>query len=549
MTDASAWNTACPDWEHRLKHGTSLIPTLPLIDKEATRAVAIFNNLCLPDVPGNPRLEIAAGPWFRDIVAAVAGSYDPDANIRYIREFFALVPKKNSKTSYSAGLMLALVMMSRRPRSEYILIAPTIEIANIAFAQAVGMVELDPVLRQKFHSQDHLRSLTYRPTGAKLKVKAFDTKVVTGSKPAGILIDELHVISEYHNADRVIGQLRGGLISQAEGFLMTITTQSERPPAGVFKNELQKARAVRDGQLIAPVLPILYEFPQSMDWRNPSNWPMILPNLGRSIHIGRMIEDFNIAKASSDDEFIRWCSQHLNVQVGISLTADAWAGASFWIENAERFTLEALIERSDTIQVGIDGGGLDDMLGLCILGRDESTGDWLSFCRAWIHPIALERRKSEKAKYIDFADAFELTISENVGDDVVDVVALVMQCEASGKLDKVGVDPVGVASIVDALEAAGIDRERIVGIPQGWRLAGAIKAVERRLAQKTLKHNGTSLMSWCVGNAKVETRGNAIMVTKQISGTAKIDPLCALFDAAALMSLASPALTAADIIG
>ena len=43
-------------------------------------------------------------------------------------------------------------------------------------------------------------------------------------------------------------------------------------------------------------------------------------------------------------------------------------------------------------------------------------------------------------------------------------------------------------------------------------------------------------MAWAVSNARVEPKGNAITITKQASGTAKIDPLMAAFNAVAWMS-------------
>jgi phage terminase large subunit-like protein len=55
------------------------------------------------------------------------------------------------------------------------------------------------------------------------------------------------------------------------------------------------------------------------------------------------------------------------------------------------------------------------------------------------------------------------------------------------------------------------------------------------------------MMAWCVGNARIQDKGNAILVAKQASGKAKIDPLMAAFCAVSLMAL-NPAGAAAPEI-
>lgn len=534
-----AWDTSVTDWADRLRSGRSLLPSLPLIRSEADRAVAIFNRLRLPDVPGQPYMADACGDWARDMVAALFGSWDASTGHRYIREIFELVPKKNSKTTKGAAVMLTAMLMSRRPRAEFLMVAPTQEVANLAYAQAVGMVEADPVLMAKCHIQEHIKRITYRPTGAFLKVKSFDPKVVTGAKPSGVLLDELHVIAEAHDADRVIGQLRGGLISQPEGFLVMITTQSERPPAGVFRAELTKARKVRDGELKAPILPILYEFPEGVDWRDSANWRMVTPNDGRSITVDRLKPDYEQAVAAGEAELRRWASQHLNVEIGLALRSDRWAGANFWEAAAspEPFGLAGLLAQSEVVAVGIDGGGLDDLLGLAVVGRHRDTGKWLVWSHAWAHPSVLEARKSEAARFEDFARDGDLTLCEKIGDDVAELAEIIYQIEDSGLLDKIGVDPSGLGGIVDALSDAGVPQEKIIGVSQGWKMTGAIKTAERKLAAGELIHAGQPLMTWSVGNAKIEPRGNAVLITKQAAGFAKIDPLMAALNAITLMSL------------
>lgn len=538
---AAQWSTACPDWAERIKTGETLIPDLPLVQKEADRAVAIFNSLRLPDVPGQPRMQEAAGDWQRDLVAAVFGSYDPATNERFIRDFFCMVPKKSSKTTAGAAIMLTALLKNKRPNAEFLLIAPTLEIADLAYRQVVGMIEADPVLKAKFHVRDHIKRITYRPTKAFLKVKSFDPKVVTGSKPSGVLLDELHVIATAPDADRVIGQLKGGLLPNPEAFFITITTQSERPPAGVFKAALQTARRVRDGQVSLPLLPVLYEFPPDVDWKDVDNWHMVTPNNGRSITVERLVSDYEEAADKGEEELRRWASQHLNLEIGLALANDRWPGADYWESAADPglVGLADVLARSEVVVVGIDGGGLDDLFGLSVIGRCAKSRDWLCWSKAWAHDDVLQRRKDIASVLEDFRRAGDLVISDDPLLPIREAAEIVEIVRNSGLMpDKhaVGIDPWGVAPLVDELASRGIEGDTLAAVRQGAALSPATWGVELKLKNGTLWHSGSRMMAWCVGNAKVETRGGAVLITKQTAGRAKIDPLVALFNAAILMS-------------
>src|SRR4051812_28017748 len=120
-----SWNFSRPDWESRLRNRQSLIPDLPLLDEQAAkRAVKVFDKLRLPDVAGQPQMAEAAGDWFRDIVRALHGSIDRSTGRRMVREIFLLVPKKNSKTTNGAVLMLTSLLLNKIPNAEFLLIAP-----------------------------------------------------------------------------------------------------------------------------------------------------------------------------------------------------------------------------------------------------------------------------------------------------------------------------------------------------------------------------------------------------------------------------------------
>jgi len=543
-------NTACLDWERRVVAGESMIAFPPLFPREAESALSVFRELRLVDVLGGPTYGEIGRKWVMDFVASVFGAYDINSGRRLISEFFVLVAKKNSKSSTAAGIMLTALIRNWRDSAEFVILAPTVEVANNSFYPARDMVNADEELSDLLNIQEHYRQITHRGNKSILKVLAADSETVGGKKATGILIDELWLFGKKQNAENMLREACGGLASRPEGFVIYLSTQSDEAPAGVFKQKLDYARGVRDGRIDDNhFLPVIYEFPKAiLDEKkhlNPKYFYVTNPNLGASVDEGFMLREFKKAEEAGDVSMQGFLAKHLNVEMGMSLKAQRWPAADFWEDAAGEVTLDLILKNCEVVVVGIDGGGLDDLLGLAVIGRLPESRIWMLWTRAWAHQIALKRRKSEAPKYHDFEKDGDLVIVKEIGQDIDQLGDIIMRCEDSGLLDRIGIDPYGIGDIVDEIEARDLpkinpnakEHDRIIGISQGWRLTGAIKTLGRRVAEKTIIHGGQPLMTWCVGNARAEPRGNAVLITKSASGTGKIDPLMATLNATALMAM------------
>lgn len=538
-------STACLDWRERIVARQSLIPA-PLFAETAAHALEVFKSLRIVDAAGQPTFGEACDPWVFDFVSAIFGAERPDTGQRLIREFFLLIAKKNSKSTIAAGIMVTALIVNWRHSAELLILAPTIEVAQNAFLPARDMVKADPELDSLIHVQEHTRTITHRTTKAVLKVVAADNETVSGKKAAFVLVDELWLFGKKPKADSMLREATGGLVSRPEGFVIYLSTQSDEEPAGVFKSKLDYFRQVRDGEINDPKsLPVLYEFPEEMveaqAYLEPRNFYVTNPNMGRSVDRDWLEDELKKVRNATGGELQVFLAKHLNVEIGLKLANDRWPGADYWEGAADPTltNLPDLLARSEVAVVGIDGGGLDDLFGVGVIGRCRTTRDWLCWSKAWAHGDVLERRKEIATVLRDFERAGDLTITDDPLQPIREAADIVQTVQEAGLLPDqhgVGIDPWGVAPLVDELAARGIEGDMLAAVRQGSALSPATWGVELKLKNGTLWHSGSRMMAWCVGNAKVETRGGAVLITKQTAGRAKIDPLVALFNAAILMS-------------
>lgn len=560
------WSTACPDWGERIVEGRSLVPFDPLFPEQAADALDVFKSLRLVDVPGQPTFGEAGEQWMFDFVAAIFGAYDEKSATRLIREYLLLISKKNAKSTLAAGIMLTALIINWRHYGLLVILAPTLQVANNSFGPAAAMVRADPELSELLHVIDHQRSIRHRVTAAELKVIAADSGTVGGSKAGFVLVEELWLFGKMAHAEAMMREALGGLVSRPEGFVIYITTHSDEPPAGIWKSKLEHFRDVRDGKVVDPTsLGVLYEWPEEMveaeAYLDPENFHLTNPNLGRSVSREWLEAELVKERRGEGVGLQIFLAKHLNVEIGLRLRRDRWRGADLWEACGEASLrgdagLDELLRRCEVVVAGIDGGGLDDLLGLCVAGRERGTKRWLTWFRAWAWRDVLTLRKEIAPALLDFQRQGDLVLLdppafEDAGEDGEDgdaaapvdqdigqVVELLGRVKASGLLpDKsaIGLDPQGVGALVDALAEAGLTHPQVVAVAQGFRLSSAVWSMERKLKHRMLVHPGSDMMAWCVSNARAEQRGDAVLITKQTAGKAKIDPLVAGFNAIKLL--------------
>lgn len=509
-----------------------------------TNAQALANLGGQPEYPDDPVSITRCRPTTTVPVKCIAVD-SPDRQFLFGR---TMLPTHNSLLS--AGIMLTALLRNWRQSNELIIVAPSIKAANNSFKPAADMVRADPRLDSakggSLHVIDHERKIKHLTTGATLQVLSADAGIVVGVKAGFVLIDEMWQFGESHKANAMLREATGGLVTRPEGFIMTITTQSDKPPAGEFKDKLNYARDVRDGKIIDPrFLPVLYEFPphmiKSKAYLDLNNAYITNPYLAyEPVAFDWLKQEMKKELAKDISSQNIFLSKHLNVEIGQGDRSDRWAGAEFWPKAARKgLTYESILDTSELVCVGIDGGGLDDLFGFSVIGRHRETKQWQCWSHAWAHVGVKERRKSIATRLDDFDKAGELTFVDDELKDLTSIIDLIADIKSRGILAMVSVDPAGLGEMIEALAEIGVtqDAKNLYASPQGGYMMNAIKTAERMLVSERMVHDGSDLMSWCVSNLKIEPTATTIRATKQTAGDAKIDPVMAMFNAVAAMVL------------
>ena len=467
-------------------------------------------------------------PWqVAYLIAPVFGWVAPNHAgdlVRIIRNAYIDVPRKNGKTTLSAGLALYLAFGDREPGAQVIAVAAGKDQARKCFDPAAQIAKRSPQLRSA--GVRALQSRIVRDSdGSVFEVASSLGDLLHGANVHGAVIDELHV----HKSAGVLDAVESGTGARDQPLVLVITTPDDGRPNSVYGTkrgyiEQLAARTLRNPRQYG----VIFAATEQDNPHELATWRKANPGFGVA-PTQESLEDESRRAQQSPVNFARFQRLHLGIRTRQNtryLMLDEWdRNAGMVVE--ERLT-------GAVAYGGLDLGSTSDLTSVCWIFPSTDGGHDVLW-RFWA--------PEDKLREMDKRTAGAATVWKNLGllrltsGNVTDYEVVKSQVTADlakFRVVELAFDPWNATDLVNRLTADGAP---MVQVRQGYAsLSPPLKEVKRLLMEGTaekpmLRHGGNPVARWMVDNLAVAMDPAGNVKPDKARAADKIDGIAALVTA------------------
>jgi phage terminase large subunit-like protein len=475
--------------------------------KLARNAVKFFHER-LKHVKGRwARQPLILEEWEIGIVANLFGWVRPDG-LRRFQKAFIFVPRKNAKTTLSAGIVNLLLFKDGEPGAEIYGMASEHRQACMVFEHAMGMVLQDEDLESRckiFNGQAKAIELNEDRSIYRVLSHGHDAKKKHGYHVHAAIVDEVHALPD----GELLEALETGTGARTQPLIIEITTSDYDREDSVCNDEYDYAVAVRDGTIEdRSFLPVIYEAPKDADWTDPKVWAIANPNLDVSVSTEFIEKQCKKAQArpSFENTFKRL---HLNMRTAQDTL---WIPKPAWDACAGDVDPEAL--RGCSCFAGVDLASKYDLTTCVLMFPEGNTYKLLPFF--WVpSEIGKVREHRNRKLYERWMRAGVVRVTDGNMTDYNVVERDIIELGEMYGIREIAIDRAFQGDqMATNLSNAGFE---VVIIGQGFlSMYAPSLEFETLVMSRRLIHGNHPIMNWMAGNVSVEwnTAGNCFKPIK-----------------------------------
>lgn len=490
-------------------------------DAAAAAKVCRFVEL-LPHVKGKwarGKQRLALEPWQVFVLACVWGWIRKSDGLRRFRRVYIEVPRKNGKSSFTAGAALYMLAADGEVGAEVYSGATTEKQAWEVFGPARLMALRTPEIQEAAGIEVNARNLHILETGSKFA--PIIGKPGDGASPSMSITDEYH---EHQTEEQYDTMLTGmGAREQPISWVITTAGSDTAGPCYALRTELVQVLegTVENDELFG----VIYTVDADDDWTSEDALRKANPNYDVSVS-GEFLRQQIKDALTSPRKQATAKMKHLNLWV---TARDPWMNMESW-NGLARPDLLAEYE-AEPCYVGLDLSSKIDLTATMFLfrrgGPGENEATYFATGRYYIPEARLD--DPQNRHYQGWAEQGHLIVTDG---DVIDYARIredVMDADSKYQLVDLGFDPWGAAQLAQEFDDEGI---QVTEVPQRTtHLSEPMKWIEAMVLAGRLFHDGNPCFTWMMGNVTAKVDANENVFPRKERPELKIDGPTALITA------------------
>ncbi|MDX2330443.1 terminase large subunit [Sinorhizobium medicae] len=427
------------------------------------------------------------------------------------------VGRKNGKTTLISGVSLYGVSKDNESGADIPLLANSMKQARLIFDEAKAMIKSSPKLKKRFRP---LRdAIHFDKTFSKIEPQASDSEKLDGLNTHIGVFDEIHEYKTF----KLINVVKNSRASRDQPLLIYITTAGYQLDGPLIEYYKQADDVLKGVITDERTFYYMAELDSEEEFEMPEMWGKANPNIGVSIKLQDMIEEWEKAKRipSERNDFI---TKRFNK----------------FVNNSEESFLDYETLKKNDKEVylgdiahipcigGFDLSDSEDFTSACLEFPLVDTGQVVVLSHSWV-PYKKVIMENENIPYYELQEEGLLTI---VHDEYIRKNLIfdwfVKQSERFN-IEMITYDRAKATELVENLTGYGFDTKMVI---QGHITLGpAVDDVKERFLDGNVIFNNNRLFRWYINNVKMVEDRNRNKLPTKIGRYRKIDGFAAFLNA------------------
>jgi len=451
----------------------------------------------------------ALAPWQAFVAGSLFGWQR--SGLRRFRIAYCAVPRKNGKSTLSAGIGLYLLVADGEQGAEVYSAATTRDQARIVFDEAKRMASSSPARRRRV--QVLINNLHVAATASRFMPLSSDSSTMDGLNVHGAIIDELHA----HKTRGVVDVLDTATGARRQPLLFEITTAGYDRHSICFEHQDYAIKALEGVLRDVSWFAFIASADEQDDWTEPQVWRKANPSFGLSVKaddLARKAEKA-IALPGAQNAFRRMHLNEWSEQAERRIDMAAWDACNGPVD------LEQL--RGKTCFGGLDLSTTTDVLGVPARAGRWSLVPAEPLLRARGQPQEARRARPRALRPVDPARLHRGDAGQCRGYGAIE--QRILADSALFQVREIAYDPWNATHIALRLQDEGAT---MVEFRQGFRsMAAPTRELEKLIVSKKLAHGGNPVTRWMAANVAVAQDPAGNLKPAKDKSTERIDGIVA----------------------